>query len=54
MPLNLQPEKFEEAVKSKGGKCVLRMQEGYDHSYWFISTFIDDHVEWAFSRLTKA
>jgi S-formylglutathione hydrolase len=25
---------------------TLRMQEGYDHSYYFVSTFIDDHLRW--------
>jgi S-formylglutathione hydrolase len=29
----------------------LRMQPEYDHSYYFISTFADDHVEWAADRL---
>ena len=35
-------------------QCSLksRMQEGYDHSYYFISTFIDEHLEFHFSRLS--
>jgi S-formylglutathione hydrolase len=28
-----------------------RMQPGFDHSYWFISTFIDDHLEFHYSFL---
>jgi S-formylglutathione hydrolase len=30
------------------------MQEGYDHSYFFVSSFIDDHVAWHAARLKKA
>jgi S-formylglutathione hydrolase len=42
----LHPWAFEEAAK-KTGKINLesRMQEGYDHSYFFIASFIEDHVQ---------
>lgn len=39
----LQPENLAAVCKSKGVHLDLRMQEGYDHSYYFISTFIGDH-----------
>ncbi|KAL8817468.1 MAG: hypothetical protein Q9223_003710 [Gallowayella weberi] len=39
----LLPENFEEAAKGKG-KVNLRWQEGYDHSYFTMATFADDHV----------
>lgn len=44
----LQPTAFEEACAASGGKVSvdMRMQEGYDHSYNFISTFIDDHINY--------
>jgi S-formylglutathione hydrolase len=42
----LQPERFVAAAKSAGQQVTLRMQEGYDHSYYFIATFIDDHLRW--------
>jgi S-formylglutathione hydrolase len=42
----LQPERFVDAAKSAGQQITLRMQEGYDHSYYFIATFIDDHLRW--------
>jgi S-formylglutathione hydrolase len=29
----------------------LRMQDGYDHSYYFISSFMDDHLRWHAERL---
>jgi len=40
----LQPEALSEACAAAGQKVTLRMQEGYDHSYYFISTFMGDHV----------
>jgi S-formylglutathione hydrolase len=43
----LLPEKFEEAAKKAGKKVNVRYQDGYDHSYFFISTFGSDHVEHA-------
>ena len=29
----------------------MRYQEGYDHSYYFIASFIDDHINWHADRL---
>uniref|UniRef100_A0A0E0CCT6 S-formylglutathione hydrolase n=1 Tax=Oryza meridionalis TaxID=40149 RepID=A0A0E0CCT6_9ORYZ len=40
----LLPRNFEEACKAVGAPLTLRMQPGYDHSYFFIATFIDDHI----------
>lgn len=40
----LQPEALQEACAAAGQTLTLRMQDGYDHSYYFISTFIGDHV----------
>ena len=40
----LRPELFEQACAGAGQPLVLRRQPGYDHSYWFINTFIDDHL----------
>ncbi len=42
----LQPQRFVEAARSAGQQVTLRMREGYDHSYYFIATFIDDHLRW--------
>ncbi|CEM00666.1 unnamed protein product [Vitrella brassicaformis CCMP3155] len=42
----LKPEALQAAcLATKGLSLTLRMQEGYDHSYFFISTFIDDHIQ---------
>jgi S-formylglutathione hydrolase len=42
----LQPQRFVSAAQSAGQKVTLRMQEGYDHSYYFVASFIDDHLRW--------
>jgi len=42
----LKPELFEDACKQAGQKLTLRMHEGYDHSYFFIQSFMDDHLQW--------
>lgn len=42
----LRPELFAEAARKAGQKLTLRMQQGYDHSYFFIATFIEDHLRW--------
>lgn len=40
----LMPQIFEQACDRAGQSLNLRMQAGYDHSYYFISTFIEDHI----------
>ena len=40
---NLQPEKLQQACKAAGQPLELNMREGYDHSYWFVQTFMADH-----------
>ncbi len=40
----LLPEKFVQAAKVSGQSLNLRMQPGYDHGYYFIQTFIADHL----------
>ena len=39
----LHPHLFEAACKDAGQALHLRMQEGYDHSYYFMQTFMEDH-----------
>ncbi|MDC0747533.1 S-formylglutathione hydrolase [Polyangium mundeleinium] len=41
----LQPELLRAACEAAGHPLTLRMQPGYDHSYYFIATFMRDHVE---------
>src|SRR5690554_675688 len=41
----LQPESLVAAAKEVGYPLKLRMQEGYDHSYYFIASFIDEHLK---------
>ena len=40
----LKPELLESACRAAGQALDLRVQAGYDHSYWFIQSFIDDHL----------
>ena len=42
----LKPELLERACSRAGIPLKLRIHEGYDHSYFFISTFIEDHLRW--------
>lgn len=41
----LLPEKLSAAAAKSGQKLTLRMQEGYDHGYYFIQTFMPDHLQ---------
>ena len=49
----LRPELLERACSDAGIPLTLRRQPGYDHSYFFISTFMADHVRFHADRLTK-
>jgi len=41
----LLPDDFREACAAASHPLTYREQKGYDHSYWFIQTFIDDHIQ---------
>ncbi len=47
----LRPWLLETACQNANINLTLRMQAGYDHSYFFISTFMDDHLRWHAERL---
>jgi len=47
----LKPELLERACADAGVALTLNRREGYDHSYYFISTFMDDHLRWHAERL---
>ena len=47
----LRPELLTQACAGTGIDLTLRMQPGYDHSYYFISTFMADHLRWHAERL---
>jgi S-formylglutathione hydrolase len=40
----LRPELFEAACAKAGQRVLVRRQAGYDHSYWFIQSFLEDHL----------
>ncbi len=47
----LKPELLSAACEAASQSLQLRMQPGYDHSYYFISSFIEDHIEFHAMRL---
>jgi S-formylglutathione hydrolase len=50
----LLPEKFAAAAAASGQALNLRMQPGYDHGYYFIQTFMADHLRHHAKQLGKA
>ena len=50
----LRPDLLEAACAKTGIPLTLRMQPGYDHSYYFISTFMAEHLEWHARQLCAA
>ncbi|MEZ6023139.1 MAG: S-formylglutathione hydrolase [Hyphomonadaceae bacterium] len=49
----LKPELLEEAARASGAKLTLRRHEGYDHSYFFMASFVADHVAFHADRLAR-
>ena len=47
----LRPHRLAEACQSAGIDATIRLQAGYDHSYYFISTFMAEHVGWHAEKL---
>lgn len=47
----LKPHLLEQACTAAGIPLTLRLQPGYDHSYYCISTFMADHLRWHAARL---
>lgn len=52
----LQPEALRAACDASSGKVKLdlRMRDGYDHSYYFISTFIEEHINYHADALASS
>ena len=49
----LKTHLLDEACRNVDMAATIRLQEGYDHSYCFVSTFMDEHVAWHAERLKK-
>lgn len=47
----LKPELLEETCRSAGIALTLNRRDGYDHSYFFIASFIEEHLRWHAARL---
>jgi S-formylglutathione hydrolase len=48
----LKPESLANAIATTRQPATHRMQDGYDHSYFFVSSFAADHVRWHAERLS--
>ena len=48
----LRRQLLADACETAGIDLTLRMQSGYDHSYYFVASFMIDHLAWAAARLT--
>ncbi|MDQ0305132.1 S-formylglutathione hydrolase [Ancylobacter polymorphus] len=49
----LRPQLLADACREAGIPLTLHLREGYDHSYFFISTFMADHIAWHAARLCR-
>ena len=52
LAVQLRPEALEAAAEKSGQALTLRRHDGYDHSYWFIQTVIEDHLRHHADALT--
>ncbi|QBH96304.1 S-formylglutathione hydrolase [Limnobaculum zhutongyuii] len=50
----LQPERLVQVAADRNYPLTLRMQQGYDHSYYFIASFIEQHLEFHMKHLQQA
>ncbi|MEL7032147.1 MAG: S-formylglutathione hydrolase [Pseudomonadota bacterium] len=50
----LDPALFLKEARDHGQRVTHRMQKGYDHSYYFIASFIEDHIRWHAERLKSS
>ncbi len=49
----LRPELFEQACAKEGQELTLRKHPGYDHGYFFIQSFIEDHLRYHAEQLAR-
>ncbi|MFK7955483.1 MAG: S-formylglutathione hydrolase [Lysobacterales bacterium] len=49
----LKPELFQAACSQVGQTLTLQMREGYDHSYFFVASFIEEHVRHHYQHLSQ-
>ena len=51
LALQLKPDVLQATAETSGYPLTLRRQPGYDHSYFFVATFIEDHLRYHAQRL---
>ncbi len=54
LALQLRPEFLRQACAAAGHPLQLRLQPGYDHSYYFIASFIGEHIAWHAAALMRS
>jgi len=47
----LRPQSFAEVAAARRQSAVMRTHAGYDHSYFFVCSFAEDHINWHADRL---
>ncbi len=52
LPTQLNPDAFEAACRDAGQPLTLRRHEGYDHGYYFIGTFMEEHLRFHAAQLS--
>ncbi len=50
----LKTDRLEAACESSGYPAMIRMHGGYDHSYYFIASFIEDHLRFHYAAITAS
>lgn len=53
LAMQLRPERLEAACAAAGQALVLRRHAGYDHGYWFVQTFVEDHLRFHAAQLGR-
>lgn len=53
MEKNLRPELLRESCAAAGIQLILNMRAGYDHSYYFVASFIEDHIAYHAKALAR-
>jgi S-formylglutathione hydrolase len=51
LPEQLNPDAFEAACRAAGQPLTLRRHPGYDHGYYFIASFVEDHLRFHAEQL---
>jgi S-formylglutathione hydrolase len=54
LPDQLRPWRLQQACDAAGHSLTLRLQPGYDHSYYFVASLIGEHIAWHAAALATS